>query len=193
MTQRLEPFAADVALLCSIAGIKQRAAEVILAELGPDMAAWPDARHLCSWAALCPGNDQSGDQFGWAFAAGDFDGDGFADLAVGHPGEDVLGNVNTGAVTLLMGAPNANLGARVGALAAGVDGLPDVLQAHSDFGRAMCIGDFGGDGFADLVVGVPWYNTLDDVDAGLEIVLYGSLFSDGFETGSTARWSSETP
>ena len=46
---------------------------------------------------------------------------------------------------------------------------------------------------ADLVVGTPWYDTIDDVDAGIEFVLYGSLFSDGFETGSTARWSSETP
>ena len=57
---RLQPFAADLELLCSIAGIKRRAAEVILAELGTDMGTWPDARHLCSWAALCPGNNQSG-------------------------------------------------------------------------------------------------------------------------------------
>jgi len=49
-----------VALLCSIARIKGRAVEVLLAELGADMGAWPDARHLCSWAALCPGNNQSG-------------------------------------------------------------------------------------------------------------------------------------
>ncbi len=60
IAERLCPFAADVELLCSIAGIKQRAAEVLLAELGTDMGVWPDARHLCSWAALCPGNNQSG-------------------------------------------------------------------------------------------------------------------------------------
>jgi len=60
IAERLRPYAADMALLCSIAGIKQRAAEVLLAELGADMGAWPDARHLCSWAALCPGNNQSG-------------------------------------------------------------------------------------------------------------------------------------
>ncbi len=57
---RLRPFAADLDLLRSIAGVKGRAAEVILAELGADMGVWPDARHLCSWAALCPGNNQSG-------------------------------------------------------------------------------------------------------------------------------------
>ena len=60
VAERLRPFATDLALLCSIVGIKGRVAEVLLAEIGPDMGAWPDARHLCSWAALCPGNNQSG-------------------------------------------------------------------------------------------------------------------------------------
>ncbi len=57
--QRLAPYAAALELLCSITGIKQRTAEVIIAELGTDLSAWPSARHLCSWAALCPGNDES--------------------------------------------------------------------------------------------------------------------------------------
>ncbi len=57
--RRLAPYAAAVALLCSIAGVKQRAAEVVVAELGVDMDRFADARHLCSWAALCPGNDES--------------------------------------------------------------------------------------------------------------------------------------
>jgi transposase len=57
--RRLEPYAAAVALLRTIPGVKQRAAEVILAELGVEMGQFHSARHLCSWAALCPGNDQS--------------------------------------------------------------------------------------------------------------------------------------
>lgn len=60
IAERLRPYAADIALLCSIAGIKQRAAEVLVAELGTDRGAWPDARHRCSWAARCAGNNQSG-------------------------------------------------------------------------------------------------------------------------------------
>jgi len=59
IARRLQPFAAAVELLCSIAGIQQRTAEVIVAEVGTDLGAWPSARHLCSWAALCPGNDES--------------------------------------------------------------------------------------------------------------------------------------
>ncbi len=57
--QRLQPYWAAVELLCSITGIQQRTAEVIIAELGTDLSAWPSAKHLCSWAALCPGNDES--------------------------------------------------------------------------------------------------------------------------------------
>lgn len=59
ITRRLDPYATAMALLCGIPGIKQRAAEVILAEIGSDMERFVDARHLCSWAALCPGNDES--------------------------------------------------------------------------------------------------------------------------------------
>ncbi len=57
--RRLEPYAAAVALLCSIAGVQQRVAEVVVAELGTDMGRFASARHLCSWAAVCPGNDES--------------------------------------------------------------------------------------------------------------------------------------
>jgi transposase len=58
--ERTQPMAAALELLCSIAGIQRRAAEILLAEIGPDMSPFPSARHLCSWAALCPGNHESG-------------------------------------------------------------------------------------------------------------------------------------
>ena len=49
-----------VELLDSVPGINQRAAEVILAEIGVDMAQFPSADHLTAWAGLAPGNNQSG-------------------------------------------------------------------------------------------------------------------------------------
>ncbi len=48
-----------VALLDSIPGISQRAAEGILAEIGTDMRRFKSAKHLASWAGMCPGNHQS--------------------------------------------------------------------------------------------------------------------------------------
>jgi transposase len=59
ITVRLAPYAEAVELLCTIAGVKRRVAEVVLAELGPDLTRFAEARHLCAWAALCPGHHES--------------------------------------------------------------------------------------------------------------------------------------
>src|SRR5262249_27423749 len=53
--QRLQPYADALNLLCTIAGVKERVAATVIAEIGTDMSRFPSARHLCSWAALCPG------------------------------------------------------------------------------------------------------------------------------------------
>jgi transposase len=55
----IAPFADALTRLDSIPGINQRTAEVIIAEIGVDMSAFPSAGHLASWAALCPGNHES--------------------------------------------------------------------------------------------------------------------------------------
>lgn len=51
---------AAVELLDTIPGVSRRTAEVILAEVGSDMTRFPSAKHLASWAGMCPGNHQSG-------------------------------------------------------------------------------------------------------------------------------------
>jgi transposase len=57
--ERIAPFETAVELLCTIPGVQRRTAEVLIAEIGPDMAVFPSARHLASWAGQCPGNDRS--------------------------------------------------------------------------------------------------------------------------------------
>jgi transposase len=57
--EQIRPFAKAVELLCTIPGVQQRTAEVIIAEIGDDMSVFPTAGHLASWAGLCPGNDES--------------------------------------------------------------------------------------------------------------------------------------
>lgn len=56
---RMRPFEPQVTILDSIPGIGRWSAEVILAEIGPDMDRFPDAGHLASWAGMCPGHDES--------------------------------------------------------------------------------------------------------------------------------------
>ena len=46
-------------LLCSIPGIDITAAASIVAEIGTDMSAFSDSQHICSWAGLSPGNNES--------------------------------------------------------------------------------------------------------------------------------------
>jgi transposase len=59
IAQRLRPFDAELVLLDSIPGIGRWSAEVILAEIGPDMSRFPTAGHLASWAGMCPGHHES--------------------------------------------------------------------------------------------------------------------------------------
>jgi transposase len=58
--QRLQEEWAAVELLDSVPGISQRAAEILVAELGVDLQRFPSAKHLASWAGMCPGNKESG-------------------------------------------------------------------------------------------------------------------------------------
>jgi hypothetical protein len=58
------------------------------------------------------------------------------------------------------------------------------VQENDHFGATFAVGDFNGDGRDDLATGVP------DDDGP---ILYGSLFSDGFESHNTASWSATTP
>ena len=57
--ERIRPFAGQRDLLMTIPGVKQRAAEVLIAEIGVDMSVFPTPKHLASWAKVCPGNDES--------------------------------------------------------------------------------------------------------------------------------------
>jgi transposase len=55
-----DPFVQEaVELLDSIPGVGERTAQTIIAEIGVDMGRFPSAKHLASWAGVCPGNNES--------------------------------------------------------------------------------------------------------------------------------------
>jgi transposase len=64
ISQRVEeltrPFSREIELLDTIPGVDKRAAEMLLAEIGPDLSRFPTDAHLASWGAMCPGQRESG-------------------------------------------------------------------------------------------------------------------------------------
>lgn len=55
----LEPYSEIIERLNEIPGIQDRTCEDLIAEIGLDMGNFPNAAHLCSWAGMCPGNNES--------------------------------------------------------------------------------------------------------------------------------------
>ncbi|MBO0884628.1 MAG: IS110 family transposase [Mycobacterium sp.] len=64
LSERIEeltaPFSRELELLDTIPGVDRRAAEMLLAEIGPDMSRFPTEHHLASWGGMVPGQRESG-------------------------------------------------------------------------------------------------------------------------------------
>ncbi|MEU1706175.1 FG-GAP and VCBS repeat-containing protein [Streptomyces sp. NPDC005706] len=93
-----------------------------------------------------PGSAETGDHFGSETAYADFNNDGYDDLAVGTPGEDVGGDTDGGGVAILWGSA-------AGITGKGVSVADPAPSAHDYWGKNLAAGDFDGDGRADLAVG----------------------------------------
>ncbi len=121
------------------------------------------------------------DNYGSALASGDFNDDGNDDLAIGIPDKDISGKAGAGTVQILYGTP-FGLSATGDQLITR-DSLGQLSVAGDDFGRALCTGDFNGDGHADLAIGAPGQDVSGESDAGAVHVLWGSA-SGLSQTGS---------
>ncbi|TMA39219.1 MAG: hypothetical protein E6J79_04005 [Deltaproteobacteria bacterium] len=133
---------------------------------------------------------ERGDHFGAALAAGDFDHDGFADLAIGVPDEDLGSIVDAGAVNVLFGGPRG-ISALRNQFWNQSRNLQGAAERGDHFGAALAAGDFNSDGFVDLAVGVPREDVGPVVDAGAVNVLYGTRH--GLTFTGTQFWNQNRP
>jgi transposase len=57
--KNIRPFDEPVQLVNTVTGLDTYVTQQILAETGTDMSQFPSERHICSWAKICPGNNES--------------------------------------------------------------------------------------------------------------------------------------
>jgi hypothetical protein len=128
-----------------------------------------------------PGAVEASDAFGAVLAAGDFNGVGFRDLAIGVPGED-LTDVDAGGVNVIYGSPfglSPIFAETAQFWSQDSTGIAGGGEAGDRFGSALTAWDYGRSPETDLVIGVPFEDLVDDggnpaPDAGAVNVIYGS-------------------
>jgi hypothetical protein len=113
--------------------------------------------------------NETGDRFGASLAVGDFNGDGWQDLAVGAPGEAPGSSPQAGYVFVFRGSYNG-LDSWHGFSQAGLG----ANEEGDMFGHALAAGDFNGDGRDDLAVGAPNEKFGSDPRSGYIFVFRGS-------------------
>jgi hypothetical protein len=156
------------------------------------------------------GKSEGDDRFGSTLATGDFDGDGFDDLAVGVPGEDTRRyfGADAGAVNIIYGSTSRLQKSRNRIFTQDTDGIKEAADRDDEFGFSLAVGNFNGDmnpttglPIDDLAIGVPSEDfnhdgsflplsrALGHTDHGKVQVLYGS--PEGLSTVDQV-WSAGT-
>lgn len=135
------------------------------------------------------GKPERRDGFGQTFAAGDFDDDGFPDLAIGVDQENHGGFDDAGAVNVMYGSSS---GLKKAGNQFWHQGSPGVLgepSAEEWLGRALSVADFNGDGISNLAIGIIFDDVGSAEGAGSALVLYGS--NDGLTSTGNQLWNQD--
>ncbi|MFJ8826075.1 FG-GAP and VCBS repeat-containing protein [Streptomyces sp. NPDC102467] len=157
--------AADVVVSAPVAYVNGRAGAGQVAVL------YGGGKHvtISQNSAGVPGTAEAVDNFGFATAYGDFDGDGFDDLAVGSPGEDGTDDPDGGTVAILWGS--------AGGLTSGTTVSDPRASSHDWFGYTLEAADFDGNGKDDLAVATPNSATVDVIRGGSRTSTMGGTYT----------------
>jgi hypothetical protein len=148
-------------------------------------------------SAGIPDVAEAADYFGWSLATGDFNADGYADLAVGAPYEDYevyigppppfITYTNMGVATVIYGSATGLNGSKP-AVELSRNGVDYDNEDH--FGWALAAGNFGNGSAADLAVGSPFDDT-DGSNNGTVSIFYGH--TGGIDGSPSAVFAQSDP
>jgi hypothetical protein len=146
-----------------------------VARRNPASGSWSIATTIQQELNGYPGVHEAGDSLGKVLAVGDFDNDGYDDLAIGSHGEAVGTLEEAGAVMITYGSASGITSARSQLITRNNDGVNLPALPDDRFGFALASGDFDFDGYADLAIGANGARCPDGVsNAGAVVVMYGS-------------------
>jgi hypothetical protein len=138
----------------------------------------------------CGDGAEQGDHFARTSAVADFNGDGFADLAIGISEEDVGSIVDAGATDVIFGSAAGLTAAGCESWTQDSPGVKDQAETGDESGWFVLGADFNGDGAADLADGAAYEDVGSITDAGAVNVLYGAV-GVGLTTTNTQFWTQD--
>ncbi|MFC9030581.1 FG-GAP-like repeat-containing protein [Streptomyces arboris] len=104
----------------------------------------------------------------------DINGDGYRDVVLPAPGATVKGRSGAGAVVVLYGSAKGVSAAKRVVITQESPGVPGAAEAGDAFGASSAVADLDKDGYADIVIGIPYESVGTTRAAGSAVVLWGS-------------------